>query len=56
MNQEVKGVKLIVGDDQVSAELELFLEPLDTFTRVFPRCLVAVRSAVVRFREIVSPE
>jgi hypothetical protein len=56
VNQEVKGVKLVVTGDQVSAELELFLEPLDIFTRVFPRCLVAVRAAVERFRELMSPE
>lgn len=56
VNQEIKGVKLVVTDDQVTAELELFLVPLDSFTRVFPRCLVAVRSAVERFREIVTPE
>ncbi len=56
VNREVKGAKLVIAGDQVDAELELFLEPLDSFTRVFPRCLVAVQSAVERFWELVTPE
>lgn len=56
VNREVKGVKLLIAGDQVDAELELFLEPFDSFTRVFPRCLVAVRAAVERFWELVTPQ
>lgn len=56
VNAHVKVVKIFLIENFVWGAVELFLDPLDSFRNVLPRCLRALARGVDKFCNIMNTE
>jgi len=51
VNAEIKVAKIYQRRDSIHATVEMFIDPMEGFKQVFPRCLGCIQAAVAAFRE-----
>ena len=51
VNAEIKVAKIYQRKDSIHATVEMFIDPMEGFKQVFPRCLGCIQAAVAAFRE-----
>ena len=51
VNAEIKVAKIYQRKDSINATVEMFIDPMEGFKQVFPRCLGCIQAAVAAFRE-----
>ena len=51
VNAEIKVAKIYQRKDSIHATVEMFIDPMEGFKQVFPRCLGCIQAAVAAFRK-----
>jgi len=51
VNAEIKVAKIYQRKDSIHATVEMFIDPMEGFKQVFPRCLGCIQAAVDAFRK-----
>ena len=51
VNAEIKVAKIYQRRDSIHATVEMFIDPMDGFKQVFPRCLGCIQAAIAAFIE-----
>ena len=51
VNAEIKVAKIYQRKDNIHATVEMFIDPMEGFKQVFPRCLGCIQAAVAAFSE-----
>ncbi len=56
LNADLKVMKLYIVRNNVWAAVEMFLDPIENFPNVFPRCVRLLASGVNKFQQRMRPD
>ena len=51
VNSEIKVAKIYQRRESIHATVEMFIDPMEGFKQVFPRCLGCIQAAIAAFSE-----